>query len=105
MVGVPGISLIRNYYYLTDKDLTFIAERTKNTDVGSQPLHGAQQVIVCCVYCEGRLHITWLASVYCVSVNTAWQNRPYCTSTYLVFIVFQFLPREATEGSVCSVII
>jgi hypothetical protein len=97
MVGVPGISLVRKYYYLTDKDLTFIVERTKNTDVGSQPLHGAQQALVYCVCCEGRLHITWLASAYRVSVNTTWQNRTYCTSNYLVFIGFQVLPREATS--------
>jgi hypothetical protein len=89
----------RNYYYLIDKELTFIVQRTKNTKVVCQPLHEAQQAIVYFVYCEGRLHITWLASMYSVSVNTTQQNSICCTSPYLVFFIgFQVLSREPTDG-------
>jgi hypothetical protein len=33
-VGGPGNSLDGNYYYSVEKDVSFIAERTANTDVG-----------------------------------------------------------------------
>jgi hypothetical protein len=32
-VGQPGNSLDRNYYYSSEKDINFIAERTANTNV------------------------------------------------------------------------
>jgi hypothetical protein len=34
VVGGPENSLDRSYYYTTDKDLKYIAERTNNTIVG-----------------------------------------------------------------------
>jgi hypothetical protein len=87
IVGVPGNSLDRDYYYLIEKVVNFIAERTVHTNVGlvnlfqrhdkpwmngrvrsmNLPLDWALMgremshigVIDTAFFCKGRPHSTW----------------------------------------------
>jgi hypothetical protein len=45
IVGRPGNSLDRDYYYPIEKDVNFIAERTVHTNVGCQPVSETRQAV------------------------------------------------------------
>jgi hypothetical protein len=94
-----------NLFMRHNKPLRGRGVRSMNSGFDSALIKGStsHNGVMTQVHFGVRLHITWLASVYSVSVNTTQQNSVYCTSPYLVFYWVPVSAKRTYRWEVCVV--